>query len=654
MSLKGSAAAVAASGPLQAAKTAATTGTSETVNGGGNGVPKWVYALAIGVPVTAAMLYVLFGPDDGDNKDKKKKKKGGTSSGTSTPPTTAPATPAPATPAPKKGEAADTPSKQSPNKSDEIKTTETKAEPELPTDPLQRGIALKNRGNKFFRGGRYEQAIKCYSEAIEVCPADKPTDLATFYQNRAAAYDQLEKLDSVLSDCDVALNLNNKYVKALDRRAKALRKQAQKIENFEIQVEKLRQCVEDITGVCLLEGFQKQEHLMLVDQVLRELGRAEAALASKTRTPILPSNHFISQYLESFAEDPIYKIVNKESEGDIDEKENGVELDLSGFNRAKQNLKEEKYENIIDDCTQEIEQNPDTSVGHLARLLRGTFYALRKQQSLAMDDLTVLIDGGDAIDAAVRVNALIKRASLYIQMCKDPQKDPELSLADFGLAAEIDPNNSDIFNHRGQVYLLLEEMNKSIVDFKRAVDLNPNHPIAYAQKLYTDYRCAVMIGDTTKIHTVISDFYEAIEKYPKCVENYSLAAQVLNSQEQFKEADALYKKALEIDPNNANLMVHRGLMALQSRGDIAEGVRLMEKALEMDELCEFAYETLGTIEVQKGNLKRAIELYSKAIPLANTELEMAHLFGLKEAATAQITVSNKFGIDLHQRGMPMM
>ena len=40
------------------------------------------------------------------------------------------------------------------------------------------------------------------------------------------------------------------------------------------------------------------------------------------------------------------------------------------------------------------------------------------------------------------------------------------------------------------MYLLLEEMNKSIVDFKRAVELNPNHPIAYAQKLYTDYRKA--------------------------------------------------------------------------------------------------------------------------------------------------------------------
>ena len=40
----------------------------------------------------------------------------------------------------------------------------------------------------------------------------------------------------VLSDCDTALNLNNKYVKALDRRAKTLRKQAMKIENLEIQV----------------------------------------------------------------------------------------------------------------------------------------------------------------------------------------------------------------------------------------------------------------------------------------------------------------------------------------------------------------------------------------------------------------------------------
>jgi hypothetical protein len=31
-----------------------------------------------------------------------------------------------------------------------------------------------------------------------------------------------------------------------------------------MKVEKLKQCLEDITSVCILEGFQKQEHLVLV------------------------------------------------------------------------------------------------------------------------------------------------------------------------------------------------------------------------------------------------------------------------------------------------------------------------------------------------------------------------------------------------------
>ena len=51
--------------------------------------------------------------------------------------------------------------------------------------------ASKNKGNKYFKGGRYELAIKCYTEAIEICPEAKKSDLSTFHQNRAAAYEQL-------------------------------------------------------------------------------------------------------------------------------------------------------------------------------------------------------------------------------------------------------------------------------------------------------------------------------------------------------------------------------------------------------------------------------------------------------------------------------
>ena len=53
---------------------------------------------------------------------------------------------------------------------------------------------------------------------------------------------------AVLSDCDTAINLNNKYVKALDRRAKTLRKQAMKVENFEYQADLQRRFFDDLGG----------------------------------------------------------------------------------------------------------------------------------------------------------------------------------------------------------------------------------------------------------------------------------------------------------------------------------------------------------------------------------------------------------------------
>ena len=39
-----------------------------------------------------------------------------------------------------------------------------------------------------------------------------------------------------------------------------------------------------------------------------------------------------------------------------------------------------------------------------------------------------------------------------------------------------------------QVHLLIDQINAAIVDFNKAVTLQPNFPVAYVQKLYTDYR----------------------------------------------------------------------------------------------------------------------------------------------------------------------
>ena len=98
--------------------------------------------------------------------------------------------------------------------------------------------------------------------------------------------------------------------------------------------------------------------------------------------------------------------------------------------------------------------------------------------------------------------------------------------------------------------------------------------------------------------------------------------------------------------NFLSFSVHRGLVILQWKGDVNTARSYIRKALDLDKKCEFAYETLGTVEVQSGNLAAAIELFDSAIPLANTELEMGHICGLKSAAVAQTTVSGRLGISL--------
>ena len=62
---------IAASSPVTVTSTAAEVGASEAAGS----VPKWVIAAAIGVPVAAALAYILFGPSSSDSEPKKKKKK---------------------------------------------------------------------------------------------------------------------------------------------------------------------------------------------------------------------------------------------------------------------------------------------------------------------------------------------------------------------------------------------------------------------------------------------------------------------------------------------------------------------------------------------------------------------------------------------------
>ena len=74
---------------------------------------------------------------------------------------------------------------------------------------------------------------------------------------------------------------------------------------------------------------------------------------------------------------------------------------------------------------------------------------------------------------------------------------------------------------------------------------------------------------------------------------------MLVDNQDYAKADSYFLRASKHDPKNATILVYRGLLQLQWQSDIDKAVEYMKKAIDLDDKCEFAYETLGTVEVQR-------------------------------------------------------
>ncbi|KAJ1070772.1 hypothetical protein K5549_003751 [Capra hircus] len=264
---------------------------------------------------------------------------------------------------------------------------------------------------------------------------------------------------------------------------------------------------------------------------------------------------------------------------------------------AKQYMEEENYDKIISECSKEIDAQGKYMAEAL--LLRATFYLLIGNANAAKPDLDQVISLQEA-NVKLRANALIKRGSMYMQ-----QQQPLLSTQDFNMAADIDPQNADVYHHRGQLKILLDQVEEAVADFDECIRLRPESALAQAQKCF---------------------------------------ALALTDQQQFGKADEMYDKCINLEPDNATTYVHKGLLQLQWKQDLDKGLELISKAIEIDNKCDFAYETMGTIEVQRGNMEKAIDMFNKAINLAKSEMEMAHLYSLCDAAHAQTEVAKKYGL----------
>jgi import receptor subunit TOM70 len=147
---------------------------------------------------------------------------------------------------------------------------------------------LKQKGNDAYQSRKFAIAADLYTRAITVSPQPEPV----FYSNRAACYVNMEppQHEKVVEDCDEALKLDSRYVKALNRRATAL----EALERYEDALRGACRLVtrpttlrvndfffffafSDFTATTILGKFQNDAAGRAVERVLDKLSKKRAA-----------------------------------------------------------------------------------------------------------------------------------------------------------------------------------------------------------------------------------------------------------------------------------------------------------------------------------------------------------------------------------------
>lgn len=101
----------------------------------------------------------------------------------------------------------------------------------------QKGRALKEEGNALVKKGEHRKAIEKYSQSLKYDPGE-----VTTFTNRALCYLSVKRYRDAVRDCDQALMMDSRQVKALYRRAQANR-----------ELQDVQSCVSDLRTLLAVE-----------------------------------------------------------------------------------------------------------------------------------------------------------------------------------------------------------------------------------------------------------------------------------------------------------------------------------------------------------------------------------------------------------------
>jgi import receptor subunit TOM70 len=394
----------------------------------------------------------------------------------------------------------------------------------------------------------------------------------------------------VIEDTTAAINLDNEYVKALNRRANAYEQEG-----------RFSEALLDYTASCIIDQFRNESSAQAVERLLKKVAESKAKTIMEGKEKRLPSPTFVSNYLQSFRARPLPE--GLEESADL-EKGSGKWYMRKGL-QAIQHRTGEGYAEAAQSFDKAIEVNNLDKNEAFAYNMRGTFRYLKGENDAALEDLNKSLE----LDPTL-VQSYVKRASMHLEQSmfaiihnQHDLNDVGTNLSftgkrdeaaqDFELATQHNPEDPDIFYHRAQLHFILSEFSAAATDYQKSIDLDPKFIFSHIQLGVTQYKMGSIASSMATFRRCIKNFGDKSDVY-----NYY--GELLLDQQKYQEAVEKFETAVEMERKgvgergggmNVLPLINKALALFQWKQDFSAAEELCQKAL-ISKLKRYRYSNL--------------------------------------------------------------
>ncbi|TGZ53684.1 stress-induced-phosphoprotein 1 [Temnothorax longispinosus] len=460
---------------------------------------------------------------------------------------------------------------------------------------------LKERGNAALQTGNYDEAIKCYTDAINLDGNNH-----VLYSNRSAAYAKSEKYQQALEDAEKTVSLKPDWGKGYSRKGSALAYLGRYDESIrayekglqldpnnaqlrssmaEVRAQKTAAATNPFNSPDIFaklasdsrtKGYLADPEYMKMLQELRTNPQSLGTKLQDTRvlttlSVLLGMSADMDEAMETEPMNPPEppkakpepKPQKKEEDNLPPEKRKALEEKKLG-NEA---YKKRSFEEALQHYDKAVELDP-TEIVYLLNIAAVYFEQKEYQKCIAQCEKAIEVGRENRADFKLIAKAFTrighaykkmenwKQAKVYYEKSMSEHRTPEIKtlLSDIDKIireeerkAYIDPEKAEEEKEFGNQKYKDGDYPAAIKHYSEAIRRNPDDPKYYSNR-------AACYTKLAAFDLGLKDCEKVVELDPKFIKGWIRKGKILQAMQQPGKALSAYQKALELDPQNSEAL----------------------------------------------------------------------------------------------------